>query len=91
MIINENDIKIPEFLLSQERRFNLVICTIFLSPKFSEILYNKQMKKILFCTVYFGEFFRKFERKILNEELIFNTEIMGKLFVGEIKKYFYIQ
>ena len=73
-ILTLNDIKKPQHILSKNKDCNIIICSIFLAPRFAHLLLGKQMNSILFVTLYFSEFFVKYEKIIKNDDMVFNEE-----------------
>ena len=73
-ILTENDIKIPKYILSKKKDCNIMISTIFLSPKFAHYLLSNQMNSIIFTTLYFNEFFVKYDEIIKKDETLFNEK-----------------
>ena len=71
-ILIEDDIKKPQNILEQNKNCNLIICSILLAPRFAHYLIGKQMNSILFVTLYFSEFFVKYEQIIKEDKTIFN-------------------
>ena len=78
-ILTSNDIKKPQYILSKNKDCNIIICSIFLAPRFAHLLLGKQMNSILFVTLYFSEFFIKYEKIINDDTLVFNDEELKKL------------
>ena len=78
-ILVEDDVKKPQFILSQNKNCNLIICSILLAPRFAHYLIGKQMNFILFVTLYFSEFFVKYEQIIKEDKTIFNEEELKKI------------
>ena len=77
-ILTQNDIKKPQYILSKNKDCNIIICSIFLAPRFAHLLLGKQMNSILFVTLYFSEFFVKYDKKIKSDEMVFNEEELKK-------------
>ena len=73
-ILTENDIKIPKYILSKKKDCNIMISTIFLAPKFAHYLLSNQMNSIIFTTLYFNEFFVKYDEIIKKDETLFNEK-----------------
>ena len=65
--------------MSKNKDCNIIICSIFLAPRFAHLLLGKQMNSILFVTLYFSEFFIKYEKIINDDTLVFNDEELKKL------------
>ena len=79
-ILTENDIKIPQYILNKNKDCNIIICSIFLAPKFAHFLTSNQMNNILFVTLYFSEFFVKYDEVIKKDKNVFNEKELEKLF-----------
>jgi len=78
-ILTSNDIEKPQYILSKNKDINIIICSIFLAPRFANLLLKKQVDTILFATLYFSEFFVKYEKIIKSDQLVFNEEELKKL------------
>ena len=87
-ILTENDIKVPQEILSKNKECNLIICSIFLAPKFAHFLTSNQMNSILFATLYFSEFFVKYDEIIKKDETVFNEKELEKIFKKLVKESF---
>ena len=87
-ILTENDIKVPQDILSKNKECNLIICSIFLAPKFAHFLTSNQMNSILFATLYFSEFFVKYDEIIKKDETVFNEKELEKIFKKLVKESF---
>ena len=87
-ILTENDIKVPQDILSKNKECNLIICSIFLAPKFAHFLTSNQMNSILFSTLYFSEFFVKYDEIIKKDETVFNEKELEKIFKKLVKESF---
>ena len=79
-ILNENDIKIPQFIFKKNKDCKIIICSIFLAPKFAHYLTSDQMNQIMFATLYFNEFFVKYDNIIKKDETVFNEKELEKTF-----------
>lgn len=87
-ILSENDIKVAKNILDINKSCNLFIFTIFLAPKYADLILNKEINTTLFSTIYFSDFFIKFEDIIKNDDRIFNEKELKKLFSEKIKNDF---
>ena len=85
-ILNENDIKVPQYIFSKNKDCHIFIISIILSPKFAYYLTNDKLNSIIFVTLYFNEFFIKYENLIKNDENIFNEKELETMFVKLAKK-----
>lgn len=89
-ILNENDIKVPEYILSKNKECKIIIGSIFLSPKFAHYLTSNQMNSLLFVTLYFNEFFVKYDNIIKKDETVFNGKELENNFKVIIQNNFNI-
>jgi uridine kinase len=87
-ILNENDIKVPQYILSKNKDCQIIISSIFLAPKFAHYLTNDQMNSIIFATLYFNEFFVKYDNIIKKDETVFNEKELEKTFKKIAKENF---
>lgn len=87
-ILCDNDIKIFEKIRRENKDCKIIISTVFLAPKYAEILLRKDIDKILIATLYFSDFFIMFENLIKNDKTIYNNEILQQLFLKGIKSNF---
>lgn len=88
LILTEEDIKIPEMILTKAPNCNLIICSLFISPKFGELLMNKSTNHLLLNTLYFSDFFIKFEQMLRKDKLAYDSKGLSKQFGIKIKKCF---
>ena len=79
-IMNENDIKVPEYILSKNKDCKILICSIFLAPKFAHYLTSNQINSLSFITLYFSEFFVKYDKIIKKDETVYNEKELEKIF-----------
>ena len=87
-LLSENDIKLAQDILDKNNQCNLFIFSIFLAPKYADLLLSKEINKTLFTTIYFSDFFIKFEDIIKNDDSIFNDKEFKNLFFEKIKNDF---
>lgn len=85
-ILNENDIKVPQYIFSKNKDCHIIIISIILSPKFAYYLTNDELNSIFFVTLYFNEFFIKYENVIKEDKTIFNEKELEKMFIKLVKK-----
>lgn len=85
IILSENDIEGPQYILSKNKDCNLVIFSIILAPKYADLLLSKEITNTLFSTVYFSDFFIKFGKIIKSNEDVFNDKEFKKLFFEKVK------
>ena len=85
-ILNPSDIKKPQYILSKNKDCNVIICSIFLAPRFAHLILGNQMNSILFITLYFSEFFVKYEKIIKDDTWVFNDTELKKLVKQMISK-----
>ena len=87
-ILSENDIEKPKNILSKNKDCNLFIFSIFLAPKYADLLVSKEINATLFTTIYFSDFFIKFEEIIKNNDTLFNDKDLKKSLYEKIKNDF---
>ena len=87
-ILTQNDIKKPQYILSQNKNCNVIICSIFLAPRFAHLLLGKQLNSILFATLYFSEFFVKYEKILKNDKTVFDENELDKMVKQLMSKRF---
>ena len=87
-ILADEDIEKPKYILSQNKDCNLYIFSIFLAPKYAELLLNKEISTTLFSSIYFSDFFIKFDDIIKYNEDLFNEKEFKKLFIEKMKNDF---
>ena len=88
LILTQEDMKVPEIILEKNKKCSVVVCSIFLAPKFADILMNSQLDTLLLNTLYFSDFFIKFEHLIRKDQTAFNAKELSTLFKQEIPKLF---
>ena len=88
LILTQEDMKVPEIILEKNKKCSVVVCSIFLAPKFADILMNSQLDTLLLNTLYFSDFFIKFEHLIRKDQTAFNAKELSNLFKQEIPKLF---
>ena len=88
VILSESDIEGPQFILTKNKDCNLVIFSIILAPKYADLLLSKEITNTLFSTIYFSDFFIKFEKIIKGNEDVFNDKEFKKLFFEKVKREF---
>ena len=86
-ILTQNDIKKPQYILSKNKDCNIIICSIFLAPRFAHLLLGKQMNFILFVTLYFSEFFVKYDKIIKSDKMVFNEKELEKIVKQMLSEY----
>jgi hypothetical protein len=86
-IMNENDIKVPEYILSKNKDCKILICSIFLAPKFAHYLTSNQINSLSFFTLYFSEFFVKYDKIIKKDETVYNEKELEKIFRSLSKEF----
>jgi len=90
-ILGEYDLEIPEKILKENTSCNLLINSIFLSPKFADILLNGKHNiktKVMMSSVYFSDFFIKYESFIKNPDGLFKSERLVDYYQKIWKHYF---
>ena len=73
LILTQEDMKVPEIILEKNKKCSVVVCSIFLA---------------LLNTLYFSDFFIKFEHLIRKDQTAFNAKELSNLFKQEIPKLF---
>ena len=91
IILNEDDVKKPQYILSKNQECNLFICSVFLSPKFAHFLTNSKIYEVLFSTVYYSEFFNKYDHIIKSNKTILDEKELEKLFALQYLDNFVIK
>ena len=86
-IMNENDIKVPEYIMSKNKECKILICSIFLAPKFAHYLTSNQINSLSFVTLYFSEFFVKYDKIIKKDETVYNEKVLEKIFKSLSKEF----
>ncbi len=86
-IMNENDIKVPEYIMSKNKECKIFICSIFLSPKFAHYLTTKEISSLSFVTLYFSDFFVKYDKIIKKDETVYNEKELEKIFKSLAKEF----
>ena len=86
-ILTQEDIEKPQYILSQNKNCNIIICSIFLAPRFAHLIIGKQINSILFATLYFSEFFVKYEKIIKGDKLVFNEKKLEKIVKQMLSEY----
>jgi uridine kinase len=87
-ILSDNDIEVPINILKENKDCNIFIFTIFLAPKYAELLLNKEINTIIFTTIYFSDFFIKFDDIIKNNEELFHKKEFENIFLERIRNDF---
>ena len=87
-ILSDTDIEVPKYILSKNKDCNLLVFTIFLAPKYADLLLNKEINNTLFSTIYFSDFFIKFNNIIKNDDGHFNDKKFKELFSAKVKNDF---
>jgi hypothetical protein len=87
-ILSDNDTEVLNDILSKNKDCNLLIFTIFLAPKYADVLLNKEMNNSLLLTIYFSDFFIKFDIIIKNNKELFNDKEFKEIFSNKIKNNF---
>lgn len=88
VILTEEDMKIPEIIFSNNKKCIVIVNTIFLAPKFAEILLGNKLNTLMMNTLYFSDFFIKFEHLIRKDETVYNSKILAQLFSKKLTKVF---
>lgn len=84
-ILSDADITIPKKILSENKSCTLVIFTIFIAPKYAHLILSKEINSTVIITIYFSDFFIKYENIIKNNQTIFNDQKFKNLMTEKIK------
>ena len=87
-ILSLDDIKIPKKILSENKSCTLVILTIFIAPKCADLILSKEINSTVIVSIYFSDFFIKYENIIKNNETIFNDKDFKQLIIDKFKMDF---
>ena len=85
-IMNNKDVEIPEKILQNAKDCNFIICSVFLAPKNVYYLNHKGIHSLTYITLYFSEFFGKYEELIKKDETIYNEKELDKKFKALISE-----
>jgi uridine kinase len=88
LILIEDDMKVPNLISSKNEDCKVTVNTIFLAPKFSEISLSNKIDTLIFNTLYFSDFFIKFEALIRKDKTVFDSHELDKLFISTMKNLF---
>ena len=84
-ILDDKDIEIPRKILADNKSCTLVIFTIFLAPKYADLILSKEINSTVITTIYFSDFFIKYENIIKNNESIFSAQEFKNLMLEKMK------
>ena len=87
-ILIEDDMKVPNLISIKNEECKVTVNSIFLAPKFSEISLSTKIDTLIFNTLYFSDFFIKFEDLIIKNKTVFNSVELDKLFLNKMTKLF---
>lgn len=87
-ILNEDDMNIPEKILTLNPNCNLIINSIFLAPKFAELILGVRLNCVMINTLYFSDFFIKFEQFIIDDTSAYNSSKLSHLFTNHFHELF---
>lgn len=87
-ILSEEDMNIPEQILTLNPNCNLIINCIFLAPKFGELILGVRLNCVMLNTLYFSDFFIKFERFLINNNTTYNKNELCVLFTKQFQDIF---
>ena len=90
-ILIDDDMKIPNLISNKNDQCKVTVNSIFLAPKFSEISLSTKIDTLFFNTLYFSDFFIKFESLIIKDKTVFNSSELEKLFISKMKQTFKIE
>ena len=88
LILIEDDMKVPNLISSKNEDCKVTVNSIFLAPKFSEISLSNKIDTLIFNTLYFSDFFIKFEALIRKDKTVFDSHELDKLFISTMKNLF---
>ena len=88
LILIEDDMKVPNLISSKNEDCKVTVNSIFLAPKFSEISLSTKIDTLFFNTLYFSDFFIKFEALIRKDKTVFDSHELDKLFISTMKNLF---
>ena len=84
-ILSNDDIIIPRKILSENKSCTLVVFTIFIAPKYADLILSKEINSTVITTIYFSDFFIKYENIIKSNQTLFNDEKFKSLLVEKFK------
>ena len=84
-ILDDKDIEIPKKILAENKSCTLVIFTIFLAPKYADLILSKEINSTVITTIYFSDFFIKYENIIKSNESIFSDKEFKSLMLEKMK------
>ena len=87
-ILSDDDIKIPKKILAENKACTLVIFTIFLAPKYADLILCKEINSTVITSIYFSDFFIKYENIIKSNETIFSDAEFKKIIIEKFKNDF---
>ena len=87
-ILSDDDIKIPKKILAENKACTLVIFTIFLAPKYADLILCKEINSTVITSIYFSDFFIKYENIIKSNETIFSDAEFKKIVIEKFKNDF---
>lgn len=87
-IMSEDDIIIPEKIVKKNKNCNLIINSLFLAPKFAEILLSNKLDTLLLNTIYFSDFLNKFELVIKKNNKYFEPKKLAEKYKRKITDVF---
>lgn len=84
-ILTDDDIAIPKKILFENKSCILVIFTIFIAPKYADLILSKEINSTLITTIYFSDFFIKYENRIKCNKTIFNDEKFKTMMIKKLE------
>ena len=87
-ILSEEDMCIPEQILTLNPNCNLIINCVFLAPKFGELILGVRLNCVMLNTLYFSDFFIKFERFLINNNTAYDKKELSLLFTKQFQAIF---
>ena len=80
-ILSDEDINIPKKIRDNNKSCKLVIFTIFIAPKYAELILSKEINSTVIITIYFSDFIIKYGNIIKNNDTIFSDKEFKRLLV----------
>ena len=80
IIMSQKDMEIPVYISKMNPKCNIVLSSIFLSPKFADFLLSNKLDTVLLNTLFFSDFLGKFESYIRFNNKTFEPEVLSQKF-----------
>ncbi len=72
-------------ILSDNKSCTLVIFTIFIAPKYADLILRKEINSTVIISIYFSDFLIKYENIIKSNETVFYDKEFKKLMIKKIQ------